>query len=957
MESKNISLPLDSKHYKNYFGKIAKTDFDDREKNLGKNLKELIIYMKENKQKLGPTAIETVFKYNYATQKVLSTQGSEFDITALIFHLINPSPNPRIYLQKKINDKRKYSIFIVVDSSYSCYNDLSGSHAFQTLRALLRAVNIYELPSLNLIISGEKEPYVLCSNIPTISALKNNSSLWESFFEIIQKRIIKSDLFSAISAAYDLKRLHPEDYPSYLFVLTDGLYDKTESQNLINIIGACSNSGMNVFGIGVGIYPKLIDNIFPQVAYCQNPNDIMKGIASFMGNNLSSRLDELDLLFSDENNLNKISDIFNSLKSNINSPIFSGLKEELENIDVGQEAMSFIINNHKDTKSNKQLLRKGVLKGQKILLVMLWDCTMSNSENYRVDPDYILSPSPGNKFCLKDAASFFGVKIKIVRNYKDAINEITKEEDGKCPYYSVWIICGPPYKVLPKKEDEPDLIGLFNDVLIKYWENKGSLIFLAEGTPLCYQVNLFLEYADFPGHGKAQFRIGGEQKADKKLKPDDSGILKRNGTYNSKITLTAKNEKVKKSIARTTIARGMGDMYEGDTISYACSSNNFDYLNKNIKPIINTDELKPFASFIKNTNGGISCLIYSDDSNERGDIVIYCGFTICFTDMKSEDDSYKFFQNIIGYTARPEIHLILDKESPFEWRPKVVHKPNKLITSFNFLQIPKIELKEVTPSTSLINLFCFDNSGSIKEIADIYFDVCNNIINKYYKKGDKFYLWNDKYFPKSYDEIMTWIKNKKSSGGTYSELIAEIAKENGNYSNIHLILVTDGKVSSKNINKSDELMKQYGIKFGYSTGYMIGSNSDWTVLLPYSRDLESQFISIRYNDNKEIKQTVERSVTKEDLDALKNLEQINDYEKFRENIGKISKAIIALMAGRKNDDELKTRIENLKKKLYNKLDDKYKETFDLYYTKLISMVTGSLEQAFNYDSISAFSFN
>ncbi len=57
--------------------------------------------MKDSKYKLGPNAIETTFKCNYATQKVLSTQGSEFDITALIFHLIKPSPNPRIYLQKK----------------------------------------------------------------------------------------------------------------------------------------------------------------------------------------------------------------------------------------------------------------------------------------------------------------------------------------------------------------------------------------------------------------------------------------------------------------------------------------------------------------------------------------------------------------------------------------------------------------------------------------------------------------------------------------------------------------------------------------------------------------------------------------------------------------------------------------------------------------------------------------
>jgi hypothetical protein len=50
--------------------------------------------------------------------------------------------------------KEKNSIFIIFDSSYSCYNDLSGSYSFQTIRALLSAVIIYELPSLYLIASG-----------------------------------------------------------------------------------------------------------------------------------------------------------------------------------------------------------------------------------------------------------------------------------------------------------------------------------------------------------------------------------------------------------------------------------------------------------------------------------------------------------------------------------------------------------------------------------------------------------------------------------------------------------------------------------------------------------------------------------------------------------------------------------------------------------------------------------
>lgn len=713
---------------------------------------------------------------------------------------------------------------------------------------------------------------------------------------------------------------------------------------------------MNVFGIGVGIYPELINKAFPQVVYCQNPNDIMKGIASFMGENIPLKLEKLELLFSEENNLNKIGEIFNSLKSCINTPIFTSLKEELENIDVGQEAMSFIINDNKNTKTNKQLLRKGVLKGQKILLVMLWDCTMSNSENYKVDPDYILRPSPGNNYCLKDAASFYGVDIKIVQNYSDAINEISKKENGKCPYYAIWIICGPPYKI--SKEQNPDLVGEFNDILIKFWENKGSLIFLAEGSPLCYQVNLFLEYADFPGHGKCKFRIGGEQKADKRLKADDSGILEKKGTYNSKISSTAKNEKVKKGIVRTTIARGMGDMYEGDTISYACPIKGFDYLNMNIKPIDNNDDLKPFKSFIKNTDGGISCLIFSDDSNDRGDIVIYCGFTICFTDMKSEDDSYKFFQNIIGYTARPEIHLILDKESPFEWRPKAVEKPNKPITSFRYLTIPKKkEIIEIMPPSSLINLFCFDNSGSITNIANIYFTSCKEIINKYYKEGDKFYLWESKYCRQNYNGIINWVNNKKGSGGTCSELIAEIAKENNICSNIHLIIVTDGEVSQHNVEKSDQLMKQYGIKFGYVTCYIIGSQSNYSVLAPYARKSPSQFISIKYNKKNEVVKIVEKSVSIEDFNSLKNLEQINNYDLFRQNIGKLSKAIIAMMMGKKEDIELKMRIENMKKRIYNKLDDiKCKEKFDFYYNRLIEMVSGGLKEAYTLDSISGFSF-
>ena len=170
--------------------------------------------------------------------------------------------------------------------------------------------------------------------------------------------------------------------------------------------------------------------------------------------------------------------------------------------------------------------------------------------------------------------------------------------------------------------------------------------------------------------------------------------------------------------------------------------------------------------------------------------------------------------------------------------------------------------------------------------------------------------------------------------------------------------MTDGEVSENHIKKSDELMKQYGIKFGYFTGYIIGPNSNYSVLAPYARDSESQFISVKYDSKqKEIKTLIEKSVTMADINALKNLENIDDFDKFRENIGRLSKAIIALMMGKNKDDELKARIENMKNRIYNKLDAKSKIKFDSSYEKLMKMVTGSLKEAFSLDSISGFSFN
>ena len=99
---------------------------------------------------------------------------------------------------------------------------------------------------------------------------------------------------------------------------------------------------------------------------------------------------------------------------------------------------------------------------------------MSSMENLRVDPMYINEKPADDEYCLKDALDHFGVDVKVVLNYREAIEELTRvgkikkseksnQYEECCEYYAVWVMCGPPYEVLPdqKTKEGPKLINKF----------------------------------------------------------------------------------------------------------------------------------------------------------------------------------------------------------------------------------------------------------------------------------------------------------------------------------------------------------------------------------------------------------------------------------------------------------------------------------------------------------------
>ena len=922
---------LDVNPYKNKLSKIIKYDFKDEK--IKSDVHSFAKKYIENRAKLNKAKIETIFKPNKPSQKVLSTTGTEFDIPALIMNLINPSPDPMIYLEEKGGMIRNYSVTLILDTSYSCFNSLCNSFSLQTLRLMLSTLTSIDIPCFDMIISRQKEPEILCSNLSSVRAINPKSNLWESLLSIIATPCSKSDIASALEAAFDLKRMRSSEYTSYLFILTDGLYQENEHKRILKAVSNCVKSGLNIFCIGIGIYPIRIELLFPKVIYCHNPYNINKAIANFFGESISGNKDSMAFMDLEEKNhesiINeKIKEIITNNLVNLN---YKNLNQKLSEVLVETDAFLLISNQeddmedtHNEIKSNptgegKELLKKDRLKGQKILIVMLWSKTLNSEENESVHKDYLTKVSSESEVCLKDALDHLGVIIEVVENYRNAIEKITsKDKKGKCPYYAVWIINGPPYEDLPDNSKESFLLGQFLEVLKIFWENGGALVFLAEGWKLQYQTNEFLKMLDFDGK-KVDFYLVGddEEKGTKEhiggkiLTGDVTGLLKEKKKFSKKIERYG-------GIQRLRLDHNLFNLFEGDTI---CYTNTDDY-----------NKLLPFHPFSRDSDNGISSLFYLSDDKKRGDIFIDCGFTKLFINMKKDDTAYRYFQNIASWSARTEMHLVYDGIDARDWRPNSIDYTIDINKKWDKFLIKTTGFKKIDRS-KLSTLFAFDNSGSVKGKIE-YFNEIDRIVKKYYKPGDKFYLWETTYTEKSKPEIEEWIKNKKGHGGTDSENIAKLIQESPNHRE-HLIIVTDGEVPENCIKKCDDIMSQSNIQFKFISVYVVGTSQtvNLSVGAPFCRACPNKTIQVIDANNRIRGPTL----SLDEIAAFNQIPNINSINQFNTLFNKLFSVIKAKQLGKNCDNDLVIKLNDLNSRIINNIHGQEKVNFENKWKQLYKM--------------------
>ena len=395
-------------------------------------IRQFMRIFKTKKEKINLSLLEMIFKPNLATQTILTDVGTHIDVNELIKYFLNPTPNPRIYREIGDGFIKNYGVTVIIDSSISCFHYLSSQHTWSTIQILLSAFESIDLPCFDLIISGNPNPYVVCSEKNTLDILSEKSYIWPILFDLLNKNIKHTDLASAIRAAYNLHNFRKLEHPDFLFIITDGLFSSSEIKRIVKNVNFCVNKGINVFGIGVGVSPFGIEKLFPNIIYSHNPDKLIQGIATcFSGisnNNLNMKTIKSEFKINFDNN---------NITDSQQNPLYKELKNELMNIPVELSGFDYyqteIPQNAKEEEDNGQysiqnygMYEKNFFKDQKLLIVMPYSCEMNENEDKRLSYQYIQKKSREDTECIQSSIDYTGIKTVVVTNYRDAIRELIK---------------------------------------------------------------------------------------------------------------------------------------------------------------------------------------------------------------------------------------------------------------------------------------------------------------------------------------------------------------------------------------------------------------------------------------------------------------------------------------------------------------------------------------------------
>ena len=213
-------------------------------------------------------------------------------------------------------------------------NEFNKGHSFSIIKTLLKYFKFINIPYLDIIIATGGNPIILYCGLSSRKVLSQDSEFWIGLIDCLCRPKEKTYLSPCLDLAFFLN-IERTDYTNYIFVLTDGLFDKKENNNILENISKCIQYNIKVFGIGLGFYPFNINSLFPNIIYTKSPQKLFNAISYFFDKNIEVNNDKLTPLLRDisVNFKNTIKYLMNSKNNTI-----TDIKNFLQN--------KFVINYH-----------------------------------------------------------------------------------------------------------------------------------------------------------------------------------------------------------------------------------------------------------------------------------------------------------------------------------------------------------------------------------------------------------------------------------------------------------------------------------------------------------------------------------------------------------------------------------------------------------------------------------
>jgi len=252
-----------------------------------------------------------------------------------------------IYLEDKGGMIRDYSITIIIDNSKTCFSEFNEKHSYLTIIYLLKIIYAINIPSFNLIVTGDfnEEPHILIFNKPSVTIFKDEG-IYAKLLLLICNPKLNTDLAKAIKTSYELRKLKKYEKESYLFILTDGLLHEKYEENINLYSNQCQMIGMRVCGIGLGIYPYKAKELFTTFLYAINPENLIKAVSIIFGKLVRTENELKIPSIQQDISANEKKKIFSDLEKN-DKFFYNKLREELQKIKQGDDIMNIFCNKEK----------------------------------------------------------------------------------------------------------------------------------------------------------------------------------------------------------------------------------------------------------------------------------------------------------------------------------------------------------------------------------------------------------------------------------------------------------------------------------------------------------------------------------------------------------------------------------------------------------------------------------